>query len=227
VGGHFTSVGGQPRSCIAALDIKTGIATAWNPNADNSVLTLAVSSNKVYAGGQFTSIGGQSRSGIAALDISTGKATSWNPSAEQRRYSSGNMGPSGRIHALAVSGNTVYAGGQFTWIGGKEREAIAALDAKTGKATAWNPSLGVDEYILTLGVSGNRVYVGGAFYSIGGQERRTIAAVDAKTGVASAWNPSMNGIVYNLSASGNKVYVGGYFNSMNGEASSNFAILTP
>ena len=66
-GGSFASIGGQARNRLAALDATTGLPTAWNPDANNSVLTLAVSDGTVYAGGQFTAIGGQARSGIAFL----------------------------------------------------------------------------------------------------------------------------------------------------------------
>lgn len=43
VGGIFTSIGGQPRNRIAAIDATTGLATAWKANADNWVQALAVS----------------------------------------------------------------------------------------------------------------------------------------------------------------------------------------
>jgi hypothetical protein len=43
------------------------------------------------------------------------------------------------VQALAVSGSTVYVGGQFNSIGGQSRSNIAALDVTTGLVTAWNP----------------------------------------------------------------------------------------
>ena len=81
-GGGFTSIGGQTRNRIAAIDTATGTATSWNPNASGSVNALAVSGSTVYVCGGFTSIGGQTRNHIAALDASTGNATSWNPNAK-------------------------------------------------------------------------------------------------------------------------------------------------
>src|SRR5207249_9645327 len=82
-GGDFSSIGGQARRFIAALDTATGLATQWNPGANGSVPALAVSSGKVYAGGSFFFIGGQARSHIAALDTAaTGAATAWAPGAE-------------------------------------------------------------------------------------------------------------------------------------------------
>jgi hypothetical protein len=63
------------------------------------------------------------------------------------------------VHTLAVSGTTVYAGGSFSSIGGQSRANLAALDATTGAATPWNPTVGGT--VTTLAVSGTTVYVGG------------------------------------------------------------------
>src|SRR5439155_11662631 len=149
--GDITSIGGQTRSSIAALDAVTGLATPWNPEAGGLVLTLAVSGTTVYAGGQFNSVGGQARNNLAALDATTGLATAWNPNA---------TGPSGGyVSSLAVSGTTVYAGGAFAIIGGQARNYLAALDATTGLATAWDPNAsgpccGPTVGVLALAVNG-------------------------------------------------------------------------
>lgn len=64
-----TSLGATPvaRNRIAALNAADGQATAWNPNANNGVLTLAVSGTTVYAGGNFTAIDNQASGFIAAI----------------------------------------------------------------------------------------------------------------------------------------------------------------
>ena len=79
----------------------------------------------------------------------------------------------------AVAGRTVYAGGLFSSIGGQHRESLAALDARTGKATASDPNHDdMSPFIDTLAVRGSTVCVGGDFDSIGGQRRHDLAAVD-------------------------------------------------
>ncbi len=228
-GGNFTSIGGQTRNHIAALDTGTGLASAWNPNADNSVLALAVSGTTVYVGGYFTSIGGQPRNCIAALDTGMGLATTSNPNAVLL-----NGTPS--VHALAVSGTTVYAGGGFTSIGGQPRNNIAALDTETGLATTWNPNAGGGGFnqlptVGVLAVSGTTVYAGGAFTSIGGQPRNNIAALDTETGLATAWNPNAGGGLYSdnsvdaLAVSGTTVYAGGGFTTIGGQPQNYIAAL--
>jgi hypothetical protein len=169
-GGYFTSIGGQTRTNIAALDSASGVATAWNPNAHGEVDALAVSGGTVYAGGYFTSIGGQPRNRIAALDAASGVATAWDPNADSN------------VDALAVSGGTVYAGGYFTSIGGYLRIYIAALDAASGAATAWDPN--ANDYVFALAVSGGTVYAGGGFTSIGGQSQAGVAAISADASTA-------------------------------------------
>ncbi len=191
-GGRFTAIGGQPRGRIAALDEASGVATAWNPDAqlneydrynpNPAVYALAVTPTTVYVGGHFTDIGGAARRRIAALDVDTGGATAWNPHASSTFMS---FQPWGMVTTLRASGNLVYAGGYFTGIGGAERNRIAALDAATGLAAAWNPNASLAVYALALG--SGRIYAGGAFSSIGGQPQAGLAAITAVDIPTSTW----------------------------------------
>ncbi|HUW60113.1 MAG TPA: hypothetical protein VMZ06_03825, partial [Candidatus Bathyarchaeia archaeon] len=160
--GDFNNIGGQERNYIAAIDIATGLATDWSPNASSAVCALAVSGTTVYAGGFFKSVGGVIRNGIAALDAATGQATDWNPDAG---------GIMSFVDALAISDTTIYAAGPFTSMGGQPRNRIAAIDAATGQVTDWNP--GADKSVEALAVSddGATVYAGGNFTNVGGQPR--------------------------------------------------------
>jgi hypothetical protein len=212
-GGDFTSIGGQNRNHLAALDRTTGQATSWNPAPNKfSVGALAVTDSSVYVGGDFTFIGGKFRSYIAALDPSTGSATGWRPNANHPA-----------VLALAVSGSTVYAGGEFSSIGGQSRRNLAALDPTTGAVTSWNP--GANSGVRALRVSGSTVYAGGEFTSVGGQSRNHIAALDATTGAATNWNPNANSTVRELRVSGSTVYAGGDFTSIGGKSRNHLAAL--
>ena len=87
---------------IAALDVTTGLATSWDPNADSTVRTLAVSGSTVYAGGDFTRSAGRPETESPPSKRPTGTATVWNADAN------GTV-----VYALAVSGPTVYARRRF------------------------------------------------------------------------------------------------------------------
>src|SRR4029079_14816341 len=103
----------------------------WNPTSSggsDGVKTLAVSATAVYAGGDFTQCGGKPRTAIASLNRTDGVANNWIPNAQF---------PNGTptVNAIAVVGNVVFAGGDFTTIGNQSRLRLAALSA-TGFGTA-------------------------------------------------------------------------------------------
>jgi len=216
VGGMFSLVGEwRHRAGLAAIDLTTGALKPWNPNSDGSIVTaLAVGNGRVYVSGNFTSIGGnpQPRRYFAALDTINGEVTEWNPGA--------NSGAT----VLRLGGDTLYAGGYFTQIGGQPRNYLAAIDATTGEVTAWNPNASWP--VLAMARSGSTIYVGGLFNRIGGQGRRGIAAVDATTGALTPWNPGTdNSTVDALLVSGNTIYVGGGFGQIGGQPRRSLAAL--
>jgi hypothetical protein len=105
---------------------------------------------------------------------------------------------------------TVYAGGYFTRIGGQPRNGIAALDAITGAASAWNPNATpADSGVGAIAVSGSTVYVGGKFEKIAGQPRNGIAALDSTTGSEIPLDLLDLHGTFALALSGSSVYVGG------------------
>jgi hypothetical protein len=152
------------------------------------------------------------RNHLAEVDLATGQPTAWDPGSDYR------------VYAMAVTANTVYAGGLFTSIGGQARNYIAALDKTTGQATAWDPN--ASSYVFALAVSENTVFAGGQFAFIGGDSRPAIAALDATTGLATGWDASAyEGEVRTIVVSGNTVYAGGSFTSIGGQTRNNIAAL--
>ncbi|MBI5711672.1 MAG: T9SS type A sorting domain-containing protein [Candidatus Eisenbacteria bacterium] len=216
MGGIFSLVGEwRHRAGLAAIDLTSGIVRPWNPNPNGSVVTaVLVDRGRVFVSGGFTSIGGQPlpRSHFAALDTINGEATDWNP------------GANGLADALLMVGDTLYAGGYFTQVGGQTRNYLAAMNASTGEVTAWDANASWP--VLALARSGNTLYAGGLFQQMGGQWRRGIAAVDATTGALTPWNPDTDyGFVEAIVVGGNTVYAGGVFHQIGGQARKSLAAL--
>lgn len=218
LGGHFTAVGGQPRARVASVDRITGAPLDWNPGADDDVTTLAVANGTVYVGGRFQHLGGQVRKLIGAVDEVSGAVAAFDPAAEGGVADPLAGVPS--VFAIAPADSVVYVAGNFSGIGGQSRASIAALDARTGAATTWNPLVGpIDPDFLPPLVSsieriGSRVYFGGAFTQVSGIERDGVAAVDAATGELSRWDPRAMGTVVSIAVSDTQLYLGGLFDSM-------------
>lgn len=215
IGGDFTTVAGTVRNNIAHILPDGTVDESWDPNADGAVHALAVREDGqvVYVGGEFTHIGGAARNFLAALNAGTGVANASFPQVDF------DPGVSNTVYALAVSGGVVYAGGEFTGIGGVARNYLAAIDAASETidgsfADAAPVAAGA---VWALSASGGTVYAGGHFFGMGGQTRHYLAAIDASTGAVTAWNPNPNGNVRALAASGGTVYVGGEFTTIGGQ----------
>jgi hypothetical protein len=114
------------------------------------------------------------------------------------------------VYALAVSGTTLYAGGQFSTAGG-----VTAIYIAKWNGSAWSAlGSGMDGWVNALAVSGTTLYAGGAFGTAGGV---TVNGVAKWNGSAwSALGSGMNGYVMALAVSGTTLYAGGYFTTAGG-----------
>ena len=220
VGGNFTTLspnGGAPitRNRIARLNPDGTLDTAFNPNANGFIESIAVQADgKVLAGGSFTNIGGQTRNNIARLDATTGVADSWAPNANFL------------VLSIAVqSDGKILAGGQFTSIGGQTRNHMARLDPTTGAADLFNPDANSHVYAISVQPDG-KILAGGTFISIGGQTRHHIARLDPVTGAADSFNPDAGSTVLTIALqTDGKILAGGDFTSIGGQPRSRIARL--
>jgi hypothetical protein len=188
----------------------------WTPVVDGSVYALAVDdSGMVYIGGGFANVGAQARASIARVSIATGVVDmTWNPSAQ-----------GGGVNALAVDpSGDVYAGGDFSTIGGQPRTFLAKLSGTTGNANpVWAPATDGQVFALAVDSIGN-VYVGGTFRNIAGQPRDRIAKLGGLNASAAAWNPGADDFVSAIAFdNAGNVYAGGDFTSLGGQAREHLA----
>ena len=143
-----------------------------------------------------------------------GTATTWSPD------------PDAPVYALATSGSTLYAGGEFIVIAENFRFRLAAFDTN-GALTGWNPGVlksNADAYVLALAAKGSTVFVGGDFSIVGNLNRVNFAAIGADGAVAE-WSANADSRVLAIAASDSTVYIGGEFVTVNGKSGKNLAAM--
>jgi outer membrane protein assembly factor BamB len=195
----------QRRNHLTALDVATGMPTAWNPTADGAVRALALSPDRrrLYVGGEFLHLFGQEAAGLASIELETGTL---DPAFRP--------GSVGKVEALAVANGRLYVGGAFTAVvvpegqpgsGTHDRPRLAALDAATGALLDWNPpSMKGGAYTGQTGVpddavapevtalavtsDGDLLHAGGTFLDFGGHAG--LVSLDGATGRPADWQPA-------------------------------------
>ena len=220
-GGRFSGANMSGRKCLAAIDLSTRQVTAWNPGCTGTVTSLASAGTKLYVGGGFTTLGGASRTNLAAVDIDPlsgtfGQATAWNPAT--------NLG--GTVQSLQMDGTLLYAGGDFTTIGGVTRHRLAAIDADPlsgtyGQANAFNPDVSTGTSVATVAALNPSLYAAGTFSVVGGQTHNNLAGVDINSGGGTygqplAFSPSVTGAVTSSALDITDLYIGGALSQVNG-----------
>lgn len=201
VGGGFTRLGGAERAGAGAVDLASGLVTAWDPSG-GTVKALAASGEAIWAGGEFSFIGGGNRSMLARLSRGIGRATVW-------------AAPPSRTPALVVvpTGAGLLAATSF--------DALALPTSDLVRPSAAFPELNGPVYASL--VVGDTLYLGGEFSRATAPPgapapdvaRTRLAAIRASTGELLDWNPSVNGTVYALRSRGGAVIALGAFTRSN------------
>ena len=219
VAGDFGAINGTTRAYLGAVNASDGATTPWYPNPGGKIWGVAASGSTVYAAGEFSTVCGagsscdqstQTRNRFAAFD-SDGSLKAWDP----------NVNNSGFLNTMAVSGSSVYVGGNFNTVGATPRNRLAAVDS-AGNLTSWDPS--ADNTVSALALSGSTIYAGGSFTTVGGATRNRIAAINAD-GSLDTWDPNANNAVSAITVSGTTVYAGGSFTAIGGQTRNRIAAL--
>jgi large repetitive protein len=148
---------------------------------DDEVLTIEPGPTPalVYVGGRFTKVIGadgvsRTRNRVALLNLDT--------CSVDKSFIS--IGANNKVDELAVTGNRLFVGGDFTTIGGAAVETLAELNATTGVVNTSFNFVTADELtsrVVGLGVNpaGTRLYVAGRFGTITGSGRSIVAPTAA------------------------------------------------
>jgi hypothetical protein len=144
-------------------------------------------------------------------------------------------GTTGIVYAVAVSGDNVYVGGRFGYVGGVAAHNIASWNRVTRRWSGLRGGVeGARSVVHALALAGNDLYIGGIFTSAGGVQANGVVRYNTRNGVWSPldsglskvlWNhdpglPSIirGGDVYALAMHGGDLYAAGDFSYVNGDS---------
>ena len=129
--------------------------------------------------------------------------------------------PDGPVNAFAVSGSTLYLGGQFSRVA-PYTGGFAALNPGSGQLQrAWPDVSGRVQAVVSDGAGG--WYIGGSFSAVDGIARQNLARVRGDGTVDPLWAPTTSNDVRSLVRHGPTIFAGGSFGTANGVARNRIA----
>jgi hypothetical protein len=242
VGGstHTASLGGAPAvgaNNVAKFDTATSTWSALGAGAGNgvngTVNALAVRGNDIFIGGEFSSVGNVPARRVARFNTLT---NTWSALAQ----GNGN-GVDNTVQALAVSGNTLFVGGNFSNVNVGGSGGTPALTANkivrfdtatnTWSVLGQGNGNGVSGEVLALAVNGSQLFIGGNIGTVnyggtGGTPALAVNKVAMFDTASNTWNTLARGngkgvdnLVRALAVNGSTLYVGGDFQQANKDGS--------
>jgi hypothetical protein len=227
IGGRIRSVGIVATLAVLAAPLTAQAAFVPFPetpshriSVNNVVRAVVIGDGVAYVGGDFSSASGSNgsfpRERVAAFDLNTGAVLPFRADAN------------GIVRALAISGTSLFVGGDFSTISGVSRTRLAEVATGTGTPqTAFR--VNANGAVRALAARAGRLYVGGNFGTLGGVTQRRLGAVDLGTRTLdTSFNPVVDNTVLALSVApdGSKVFAGGAFRTIDGQPRNYLAGLT-
>ncbi|KOX16466.1 hypothetical protein ADL05_12105 [Nocardiopsis sp. NRRL B-16309] len=175
INGTFTRVDGHDRHQIAMLDADDGSVTPWStsafePDCDYSRMQTYMRRMDFSPDGSYFAVvtaGGPTVKPGLCKTVTRFENTD-RPGARPT-WSNHTGGDS--LYSVEVTGSAVYVGGHQRWMdnedgahnagpGSVEREGIAAVDPRTGRALPWNPGRSRGHGVEALHATDDGLYVG-------------------------------------------------------------------
>jgi hypothetical protein len=223
---------GGGKGGVSAVDGNGGVLwTAQTGGGGVKQLAVARDGGTVWVAGDFNNIGGQARSKLAAVHGDGSVDPAFNPGTG-----------SGAVSTLTLSedNSRVYFGGTFDHVNNAVRNNLAAVDARSGALTPWDPN--ATGAVSSLTASGALVYAGGDFTNLGATPRTFLGALDVTPGPsfgsALPFAPKIENLGQGAKAGeppvvqsievapdGSRMFIGGNFDHVNGVVRKNLAAL--
>ena len=206
---------------------QNGIWVANTPRSGSltsKVNSVAINGTDVYVGGEFVDLSNNGVINLAADYIAKWDGANWSNLGGVPFGLNGSL--NGAVNSIAVSGNNIYVGGNFTDVNNTGSILTAADYIAKWNGTNWSAlgsTAALNAPVNALAVKSNFVYVGGNFLNAAGINAADyVAKFDT---IFNGWsalgnnglpaNGSLNSTVYALVLQGNYLYAGGAFTNVN------------
>jgi hypothetical protein len=222
-GGSFGRVDNAVRNRLAAVTLSTGALLPWDPDANDDVHAIALSTDgtRVIVGGGFTTLQGEYHHALGMVNPTTGAPY---PVPASEAIPEQTPDCDSRVKDLEVQGSKVFVANAGSGVGCYD--GVLAADTTTGKLIWQNHCLGATEAIKAIG---NWLYKGshahdcskdGGFPDKTGMHHLLVeSTVDGKLG---PWFPNTDAGGETLvgplafASGGNDLWAGGDFTEVNG-----------
>jgi hypothetical protein len=198
-----------------SLDARSTVLDGTRPH----VLCAAAHQGKLYLGGDFTMVDGQPRMYLARLDLATGRL-------DDKWRCDGN----GPVRTLAVLGDSLLVGGDFTRFANADRAHLAQIAMSDAALQPLQAQL--NGTLMALLPTPQGLLIGGNFTQVGSAPRYGLARLQGTDGAldttftADLMDGSNPGTVHALQRlDAQHIVVGGRFTSVNGAAAGHLAML--
>jgi hypothetical protein len=188
--GHCAAGTTVTRDDLFAYQLGTGVIDPnFAPQFDKGPVSSVVAgpNNTVYVGGDFTTVNGAAHQGVVELSVTPG-----NTSTDGQVVAAFNGSVNDGVRTVALNGNALYIGGNFTTADSTAEQGIARLNATTGAVdTTFSmpisnpPTTGLSVEAMSLASSGNLLAVSGDFLDVAGQSRPRVALINTTGGLGS------------------------------------------
>lgn len=206
IGGDFTTVGGQSRARLAAINTRTGTVDPFDPKISKSIyaLSLAPDENTMYVGTTDALVNLNRQPKLAAMHSDGSFNSNFTPTLDGLV----------RASVLSPDGSTLYVAGDFLNVDGEPHEKLAAVSTVDGSVIpSFNAPL-PDDIVESLAISpdGSMLYVGGDFYTVGGFDHGVLVALNTSDGgLAPGFHSQLDPDVYygvsSILESGSRLYL--------------------
>jgi uncharacterized delta-60 repeat protein len=223
IAGDFSGMNGDPRPCIARLDLEgnpDGTFTLGPAGMDGYIEALEVlDDGRIVIGGGFSQVDGKPRENIAILQVDGGLDEAFGGGAPHPRVRSLTIQPDGKIVAAgsrSTESGTLHTVSRFGPDGTLDDDFIVQLD---------------NSALVVAAQSDGKLIVGGFFNSISGQTRYRLARLDPNGTIDPSFIQGQSGPnrpVYAVALQPDgRVILGGIFDQVDGRSNERVARLNP